>query len=114
MIAGVSVSSIAQRRVGGLGREHAVAARLEVHAACSSRKSRSSSTNRTVVWRGHGVAPLSSIIRPDRRRGCGSSTWKVVPLSVSVSNQMRAAVHLDDAVADRQAEAGALADASWW
>ena len=88
MIAGVSSLQQRHRRVGGLDGQHPVAARLEVQLLALQEVP-------VVVDEqdgglgGHGVAPLSSI-----NAACppawtlGSSTWKVVPQSVSVSNQM--------------------------
>ena len=110
-MSGVSVSSSVERLVGGLGRVHRVAA---------APRSRLLALQEVPVvvdeqdggLGGHAVAPLSSI-----SAACppawvlGSSTWKVVPRSGLGVEPDVAVVHLDDAVADGQAEAGALADA---
>ena len=77
----------AQRLVRALRRQHAVAVRLQVQLLALQEVP-------VVVHEqdrhrgGHVVAPLSSISTAPPAWVLGSSTWKVVPRSVSVSNQM--------------------------
>ena len=54
------------------------------------------------------VLPAHAVVRPDSAGG--SERMKRVPWPTTLSQSMRALVLADDAVGDRQTEAGALAD----